>query len=144
MPSTTEKIENTDILSKRYEGIIHDYNGFKVSLLKELIDEYRLILFDDYDYCIKNMIYKEGEQLEWDSDARHVSENIENSVPEPKYSMIIFESDYNDDFSGGEFQFKDKTILPKHGKFFVYDSREVYKINKITTGVCTYILVRFY
>ena len=33
-------LENTDILSKRYQGNITDYAGFTESLLKYLIDEF--------------------------------------------------------------------------------------------------------
>jgi hypothetical protein len=133
-------VNNPEIQLKRYEGNIGDYHGFKVTLLECLIDEYKKFLFSDFDYCLNNHSIKCGENLSW-----HTDINLSNNyVVEPKYSLIIFESEYNEDFTGGNFEFVNETIIPQYGKFIVFDSREVYKINDVFSGMNNYILIRFY
>ena len=67
---------------------------------------------------------------------------INNNLP--IYTMIIYLSDYNTDFTGGEFCFIDKTIFPTKNKVIVFDSREIHKVNKINSGIRKNILVKFY
>lgn len=62
----------------------------------------------------------------------------------PKYSMIIYLSTYGRDFTGGEFNFVDKTVKPEKYKVLFFDSREVHKVNTVSSGLRKTILVKFY
>jgi hypothetical protein len=62
----------------------------------------------------------------------------------PRYSMVIYLSTYNKDFTGGEFNFVDKQIQPEKYKVIFFDSREIHKVDKIKDGIRKTILVKFY
>lgn len=62
----------------------------------------------------------------------------------PLYSAIIYLSDFNIDFTGGEFEFVDERILPQRHYVLVFDSRDVHRVLPVTSGERKTILVKFY
>ena len=62
----------------------------------------------------------------------------------PLYSLIIYFSEYNTDFTGGSFEFVDKKIFPQKNMYLLFDSNEVHRVNIITSGVRKNILIKFY
>jgi hypothetical protein len=62
----------------------------------------------------------------------------------PVYSMVIYLSTQDNEFTGGEFNFVDKKIKPEKYKVIFFDSREIHKVEKVKTGTRTNILVKFY
>jgi hypothetical protein len=61
----------------------------------------------------------------------------------PKYTMLIYLTG-GDNFDGGEFCFIDKTIKPEKYDVFLFDSREVHRVNLLKSGVRKNILIKFY
>jgi hypothetical protein len=64
--------------------------------------------------------------------------------PLPIYSLVIYLSTYQKDFTGGEFCFVDQIIKPIIGDIVLFDSREVHKVNTVLSGNRTSILLKFY
>jgi hypothetical protein len=62
----------------------------------------------------------------------------------PTYTMIIYLSTHDKDFTGGEFLFVNQKIFPKKKLVLFFDSREVHKVNKINSGIRKNILIKFY
>lgn len=62
----------------------------------------------------------------------------------PVYTMIIYMNTYGKDFTGGEFNFIDKQIKPEKYQVLFFDSRELHKVNKVTSGERETILIKFY
>ena len=59
--------------------------------------------------------------------------------------MIIYETEYDKDFTGGELIFADDfVVIPKRGLYVLFDSCEVHKVNKVKTGIRNHVLVKFY
>jgi len=62
-----------------------------------------------------------------------------------KYTMIIYESDYQKDFSGGIFEFCDgERVFPKKGLCILFDSRDVHCVHQITKGTRKNYLIKIY
>jgi hypothetical protein len=62
----------------------------------------------------------------------------------PSYSVIVYQSDYNKDFTCGEFEFVDEIILPKKNKMIFFDSQEVHRVQPVKSGIRKAILYKFY
>lgn len=62
----------------------------------------------------------------------------------PKYTMIIYLTEYGKDFTGGEFCFVDQIVKPKKYDVILFDSREVHKVTELKSGTRKNILVKFY
>lgn len=62
----------------------------------------------------------------------------------PKYTMVIYLTSHNIDFTGGEFEFIDETIKPKKYDVVFFDSREVHRVFRLRDGQRKNILVKFY
>jgi hypothetical protein len=62
----------------------------------------------------------------------------------PVYTMIIYLSEIDKDFTGGEFNFADKKIKPEKFQVIFFDSKEVHKVNKVKSGERETIIVKFY
>jgi len=62
----------------------------------------------------------------------------------PKYTMVIYLTSCNKDFSGGEFEFIDQKIKPQKYDVVFFDSREVHRVNTLRKGERKNILVKFY
>jgi hypothetical protein len=107
---------------------------------------------------------KKGESMKWHCDdaniVSHKSENINrfnnqikisdkkslfypNKIP--KYSLIIYGSNYGEDFTGGIIEFSDGTrIKPERNLCIFFDSREAHCVHKIKSGTRKLILIKFY
>lgn len=62
----------------------------------------------------------------------------------PSYSAVVYLSDYNKDFTCGEFEFVDEIILPKKNKMIFFDSNEVHRVQPVKSGIRKAILYKFY
>jgi hypothetical protein len=62
----------------------------------------------------------------------------------PVYTMIIYLSQYKDDFTGGVFCFIDKEIEPQKFQILFFDSREVHKVTRVLSGTRNNITIKFY
>lgn len=96
---------------------------------------------DDYQLINKNS----KEQLDGNYQSISNNETLYTPNTAPKYSVIYFHSESNNDFTDGTLEFVDNTIIkPEKGLAVFFDSKEVYKLNKITSGVGIYTLLKFY
>ena len=137
--------EEPEILSYRKLGIINNYSQFSFELLKKIINDINIINIEEYTYYIKHNNYSSNDEMKW-SVYDNLNELNYNSYPinQPKYTLIICESNYGIHFQGGKFHFVDKIIEPKRGSYIFFDSREPYKLEKIKLGSVNTIVVKFY
>lgn len=143
---------NTNIKNKRRIGTIKNYENFNIDILKEILNECNLFDIDDYQYSIKSKQNNTNYEMKWHVDDAYAT-NKQNKIilhynkshEQPKYSLMIYETEYNKDFTGGELIFADDLIIkPKRGLYVLFDSREVHKVNKVKTGIRNHVLVKFY
>ena len=156
---------DTNIKNSRKIGIIKNYENFNIDILKEILNECNLFDIDDYQYSIKSKQNKTNYEMKWHVDDACITKTNNNEYDKenlnfvsnkqflhfkypdtkPKYSLIIYETEYNKDFTGGELIFADEfVIIPKRGLYVLFDSREVHKVNKVKTGIRNHVLVKFY
>lgn len=62
----------------------------------------------------------------------------------PVYTLVLYMSDYGEDFYGGEFCFIDLEIKPIKGMGIFFDSREIHCVKKILKGSRQSCLIKFY
>jgi len=62
----------------------------------------------------------------------------------PIYTMILYYSSIDTDFTGGEFCFVDQKIRPMSGMGILFDSREIHKVLRVRSGKRRVILLKFY
>jgi hypothetical protein len=63
----------------------------------------------------------------------------------PKYTMIIYISNYLIDFKGGELEFIDGLLIkPKKGDIIIFDSREIHRVHPLKSGIRNCIVIKFY
>ena len=62
----------------------------------------------------------------------------------PVFTIIVYLSNINQDFTGGEFEFVNLKIRPVKGMFVFFDSREVHKVNKVKSGFRENYLIKLY
>jgi 2OG-Fe(II) oxygenase superfamily len=62
----------------------------------------------------------------------------------PKYTMIIYLTSIDQDFTGGEFEFVDQLIKPKKYDVIFFDSGEVHRVRRLRSGERKNILIKFY
>ena len=62
----------------------------------------------------------------------------------PIYTVILYFDTYNKDFTGGELELIEYTYLPKKGDIFIFDSREVHRVNYLKCGFRRCIVIKFY
>ena len=153
------------ILKHRRIYQIKNYHGFSEKLLKEILNELNVFDFDDYQYLLKVRNHREGYSMKWHVDDACIANTCNNTFQEgdihyitqkkvlyykdsyvkPKYTIMLYESDYDDDFTGGELEFADGTIVhPSVGKCVLFDAREVHRLKPILSGVRKSILMKFY
>ena len=150
--------DNEIIKNNRKIGIINNYTTFNDDIIKNL----NLINLYNYNYKIIEKENYEGFFMKWHvDDAQIIKHNKNNNFTDqikitdkqylhynklkPSYSLIIYESDFGNDFVGGSFEFSDGTIIfPKKGMYIFFDSREVHRVNKITNGIRKNYLIKFY
>jgi hypothetical protein len=161
-------IKNNNLTNHRKEFFIspnlENINNIEylidLALKNKILEEYNLHNFD------KKIITKHYEINSLDSMKWHIDdcaifrhkkdyEPCSNSIKlnhkysiyftnPPIYTIIIYLSSHNLDFTGGEFSFLDKVIIPQKFKVIFFDSREIHKVNKITSGIRSCILVKLY
>jgi hypothetical protein len=154
-------LEEHDLSSKRIIGEIENYDGFYNNLLSKIINTIPHFCLHDVTYYLKKRSHKGGFSMKW-----HVDDDIVMNVPNENlypdiaitdtemlvyrdqkstYTLLLYESSYGEDFHGGTLEFVDGTIIePKRGMYVLFDSREVYRVNKITGGDMNIILITFY
>ena len=63
----------------------------------------------------------------------------------PKYTMIIYLSNYMIDFQGGQLEFIDGMILkPKIGDILIFNSNEIHRVHTLKSGIRNCIVIKFY
>lgn len=63
----------------------------------------------------------------------------------PIYTILIYFSDHNKDFTGGVLHFVDDTqYKPKMFEGLLFDSEEVHRVTRILSGVRKNLLIKFY
>jgi hypothetical protein len=156
-----KKILTKEIKNKRTMGYFKNYEGFNVDIFNKIIIEINLFNLNDVTYFVKKMVDNIDNEMSWHIDdailmdvtEEEIYNNIKISENKqlvyhnqiPIYTLIINENNYNDDFTGGELIFVDDyKYIPKQGSYILFDSCEVYKTNKITSGMKKSILIKFY
>ncbi len=146
----------------RKTGIIENYDIFSIDIIKNL----NIINFDKFSYDLVKKINTEGFSMKWHIDNAKLIRHKKNFVKEkniadqivlnekyalhyhlnrPQYTLLLYESDYNKDFTGGSLEFIDNTIIyPQKGLYILFDSREIHKVNKILSGTRINYLIKFY
>lgn len=62
----------------------------------------------------------------------------------PIYTMILYMSDSEIDFKGGEFCFIDEEIKPRKGLGIFFESKEVHEVKEIKEGIRKCKVIKFY
>jgi hypothetical protein len=150
------KIANLNLDSERefsHEEIIE-------SAIKKIYELSNINLFD-YDKKVIMRDNQIGYYLNWHIDDCAIfkhkdTEGKKNNIPLddkyslfnleelPKYTMVIYLTSHNIDFTGGEFEFIDEKVKPKKYDVVFFDSREVHRVFKLRDGQRKNILVKFY
>tara|TARA_Y100000992_G_C21270227_1_gene496287 strand:- start:1273 stop:1770 length:498 start_codon:yes stop_codon:yes gene_type:complete len=151
--------DHPEILTYRKIGHINNYSQFSFELLKNIINDINIINIEEYTYYIKHKQHLVGHEMNWHLDdgiILNIKENNKNDicltdskknnlpVSKPKYTLIIYESDYDVNFKGGTFRFVNHIIEPNRGYYIFFDSREPYKLEKIISGSRHSIIIKFY
>ena len=147
------------IKESRKFGIITNYQGFRESTIHNLNLDIDL---NKYNIVITKKINQEGFFMKWHVDdaqiIKHKKEiefdnqiklnqkhylNYSEMVPE--YTLIIYLSTYQVDFTGGTLQFSDDTIIdPQKGMYVFFNSKEPHRLNIIRSGTRSNYLIKFY
>ncbi len=156
-----KKILTKEIKNERIVGYLKNYDNFKLDILKNIINEINKFDLNEVTYYLKNKVHYVDDEMKW-----HVDDAIVINVPsnnnyddikiseneqlvyhsqKPIYTLIIYESNHNGDFTGGELEFVDGyRFNPKKGAYIFFNSCEVHKLNKINSGMRKSILIKFY
>lgn len=147
--------EKENLKSYRKINIIND---FTIDNLKDIIN------IDEYNYDIIKKENIKGYYMNWHLDNAKVMNHKKNFIgktynqqpisdrhaiyyylKKPDFSLIIYNSTYNKDFTGGTLEFIDGLkIYPDKGLYILFDSREIHKVNKIKSGIRNSYLIKFY
>ena len=166
--------ENPDILEKRkifkITDVVNDITDFdeliKVNVSSKIKqsfkNEYGLHYFNQVVYTIKDN--KKGDSMKWHCDDAVIISHKTNLIylynnqikisekkslyysnKIPKYSLIIYGSTYDEDFTGGIIEFSDGfKIKPVKNMCIIFDSREAHYVHKIRSGLKKLILIKYY
>jgi hypothetical protein len=115
---------------------------------------------DQYRYEIVERSSEKGFSMKWHIDDKIVVKRPYNpdtdislnetyqlcnrSMDTPVYSSILYLSTYGEDFTGGAFEFVDKVVYPKKHTILFFDSREVHRVQPLTSGIRQTILCKWY
>jgi hypothetical protein len=158
-----ELIKEYKLEEKRHIYIV-DTNDCKIEheIINKAINYIKdKVNLNNYDMKIVEKKYEKGDSMKWHRDDcaifRHKNnyEAKNNNIKIndkftlyytklPIYSMIIYLSTYNIDFTGGKFQFVNTEIIPEKNKVILFDSREIHKVSDITSGSRHCILIKFF
>lgn len=137
---------------------IHTIYNFKYSFK----NEYDLVCKNEVVYTTKEN--KTGDSMKWHCDDASIISHNSNLINHydsqikisekkslyyvnkiPKYSLIIYGSTYNQDFTGGVIEFSDGyKIKPVKNMCLIFDSREAHCVHRIRSGKRKLILIKFY
>ena len=148
-------IESTNLKCERRYGIINiDYESFEIEDINSIIDctNYNIYFMKkengvgffmnwhiDDAQIIKRKNGLDGQIKISEKHYLHYNKN------KPKYTIIIYGSDYNIDFEGGLLEFADGSIIePKKNYYILFNSDELHKVHKITKGIRKNILIKLY
>lgn len=147
-----------NLKKERIIGQIADYTNFDIELFSEIIP------LDKYDYEIIKKENSEGFYMNWHLDnalvVKNKKDNMENKsngisisdrhtlyyfIKKPIYTLIVYESNHETDFTGGTLEFIDGFVVkPKKGLYVFFNSNEVHRVNRILSGSRINYLVKFY
>ena len=161
-------INNPEIKEKRNIGYISDF-------FLEVKDFDELECFPSTNSRLKkyiprtqivytSKINKTGDYMKWHCDDAIITSNKKENMNKyinqikisekkslfypnkiPRYSLIIYGSTYDKDFTGGIFEFSDGTkIKPERNLCVLFDSREAHYVHRIKSGTRKLILMKFY
>jgi len=144
-------LEEHDVVSKRVFDIAPSYLVFTTDTLRNIIRQISHFCIDDVTYYVERRVHGAGDFIDWSLDEAILAnlecddQKSESPRDAPVFTMIMFESNYGTDFEGGTIEFIDGTVVePIAGKYVLFDSREVYRMNTITVGEQKSLFVRFY
>jgi hypothetical protein len=69
---------------------------------------------------------------------------VPREIRVPEYSAILYLSESNVDFIGGELEFVNEMIIPKKHLLVFFHSREVHRVRSVKNGTRKIILFKFY
>lgn len=71
--------------------------------------------------------------------------SIHYRTDRPIYSLIIYHSNHNIDFTGGVFEFSDGIkIYPKKDRFVFFSSKDLHRVTRVLSGTRESTLIKFY
>ncbi len=135
-------------------GVVDTVDKTTDEILTELCKQQHLNK-NSFSILVSEKTNVEGFHMKWHFDDVSVFRNSKKSDKDkfqlynkslpPVLSCIVYLSDYNKDFTGGELEFADGTkITPKVGSYVLFDSREAHRVHKIKSGTRKSILFKFY
>lgn len=146
-----------DLKKERIIGQIDNYDKFDIFYFSKIIP------LDIYDYEIIKKDNGEGFFMNWHLDNALVVKNKKDMtdtstgisiserhtlhyfVKKPVYTLIVYESNHDEDFRGGTLEFIDGVVIkPKKGLYVFFNSNEVHRVNRILSGTRVNYLVKFY
>ena len=148
-------IESTNLKDERKYGFINiDYESFEIQDLNSIID------CTNYNIYFMKKENSVGFYMNWHIDDAQIVKRkngldgqikisekhyLHYNKNKPKYTIIIYGSDYNIDFEGGLLEFADGTVIePKKNYYILFNSDELHKVHKITKGTRKNILIKLY
>lgn len=156
----TKIFNECDLKKERVIGKIDRYESFDIALFSDLID------LDKYDYDIIEKINSadNGFSMGWHIDGAKVIKNKKGGIIKPNhiklgvtlysiyyyikkpvYTLLVYESNHDIDFTGGMLEFIDGTIVkPEKGMYVFFNSNEAHRVIKMTSGTRKNYLIKFY
>jgi hypothetical protein len=114
----------------------------------------------------QKIIYKENKEkynMKWHCDDCYIQKNKKDFIYDnnnyckisdkyylvhanslPIYTMLIYLSDYNIDYTGGELCFVDNILKPNKYDVILFDSCEIHRVNIQKSGLRKNYLIKFY
>jgi len=158
-----KSILTDEIRNIRKVGFIENYEKIDNKILVKIVNEIGLFDLNEVTYYLKQKQHVKGDEMKWHADDGIVSRVPENNDYEgtyishnkmlvypgnedrPLYTLIVYGSDYGQDFNGGELVFSDDMrIKPRRGMYVFFDSREIHKLETVKSGRRNSTLIKFY
>ncbi len=150
--------EQNKLIEQRKIGKFSDYESFSLDHIRTIID------IDAYDFTICEKRNLAGFSMKWHLDDASIVKHCKHRLPthgnhiffsdrytiyypkkKPVYSLIVYESSYGIDFTGGELEFCDDTIIrPERGMYILFNSDELHCVHEIKSGIRNTYLIKFY
>ena len=146
-------LATSDVVSTRVTGVLprYDITGFTHETLRTIFVDISTFCINDVTYCVHRDVYGAGYFEDWHMDdaiKTNLDHRDDDSVTPrqvPIFSMFIFEDTDGFEFEGGSIEFMDGTVVePIPGTYIMFDSREVYRENRVTLGEQNRLFIRFY